>query len=80
MTAHKVYPCSGVRHQSGYGLSTIFKVGGRKVCIIGPGHMTKMATTPIYGKTLKDLQNQRSYDLETSHAALGTQALQSFYK
>ena len=23
--------------------------GGTKVCINGPGHMTKMATTPIYG-------------------------------
>ena len=27
--------------------------GGTKVCINGPGHMTKMATTPIYGKNLK---------------------------
>ena len=26
--------------------------GGTKVCINGPGHMTKMAATPIYGKTL----------------------------
>ena len=24
--------------------------GGTKVCINGPGHMTKMAATPIYGK------------------------------
>ena len=24
--------------------------GGTKVCINGPGHMTKMATMPIYGK------------------------------
>ena len=33
-------------------------------------------------KTFKDrlLQNQKSYDLETSHLALGTQALQSLYK
>ena len=28
--------------------------GGTKVCINGPGHMTKMATTPIYGKNLKE--------------------------
>ena len=28
---------------------------GTKVCIIGPGHMTKMAAMPIYGKTLKTL-------------------------
>ena len=27
--------------------------GGKKVCIFGSGHMTKMATMPIYGKNLK---------------------------
>ena len=27
--------------------------GGTKVCINGLGHMTKMATMPIYGKNLK---------------------------
>ena len=27
--------------------------GGTKVCINGPGHMTKMATMPVYGKNLK---------------------------
>ena len=27
--------------------------GGTKVCSAGPGHMTKMATMPIYGKNLK---------------------------
>ena len=26
---------------------------GMKVCINGPGHMTKMAAMPIYGKNLK---------------------------
>ena len=56
--------------------------GGTKVYINGPGHMTKMATMPIYGKTFKNLllQNQKSYDLETWHVALGTQALQSLCK
>ena len=56
--------------------------GGTKVYINGPGHMTKMAAMPIYGKTLKNLllQNQKSYDLETWHVASGTQALQSLYK
>ena len=41
--------------------------GGTKVYINGPGHMTKMAAMPIYGKNLKNLllQNQKSYDLET---------------
>ena len=56
--------------------------GGTKVYINGPGHMTKIAAMPIYGKNLKNLllQNQKSYDLETWHVALGTQALQSLYK
>ena len=55
--------------------------GGTKVFINGPGHMTKMAAMPIYGKNLKNLlQNQKSYDLETWHVASGTQALQSLYK
>ena len=27
--------------------------GGTKVCSNGPGHMTKMATMPIYGKNIK---------------------------
>ena len=57
--------------------------GGTKVYIKGPGHMTKMAAMPIYGKNLKKnllLQNQKSCDLETWHVASGTQALQSFYK
>ena len=27
--------------------------GGKKVCIFCPGHMTKMAAMPIYGKNLK---------------------------
>ena len=27
--------------------------GGTEVCINGPGHMTKMAAMPIYGKNLK---------------------------
>ena len=29
--------------------------GGTKVCINGPGHLTKMAATPIYGKNLKKI-------------------------
>ena len=53
-----------------------------KVYINGPGHMTKMAAMPIYGKNLKIflLQNQKSCDLETWHVAVGTQALLSLYK
>ena len=27
--------------------------GGTKVCSNGPGHMTKMAAMPVYGKNLK---------------------------
>ena len=29
--------------------------GGTKVCSNGPGHMTKMAAMPIYGKNLKTI-------------------------
>ena len=56
--------------------------GGKKVYINGLGHMTKMAAMPIYGKNLKNLllQKQKSYDLETWHVSLGTQALQISYK
>ena len=50
--------------------------GGTKDYINGSGHMANMAAMPIYGKNL--LQNQKSYDLETWHAASGTQALQVY--
>ena len=55
--------------------------GGTKVYINGPGHMTKMAAMPIYGKNVKNLllQNKKSYDLKTWHVLSGTQALQSLY-
>ena len=56
--------------------------GGTKVCSNGPGHMTKMATMPIYGKNLKNLllQNQMADDLESWYAALGAQVLSSLFK
>ena len=38
--------------------------GGTKVCSNGPGHMTKMAAMPIYGKKNLLLRNQKVYDLE----------------
>ena len=44
--------------------------GGTKFCSNGPGHMTKMAAMPIYGKNLF-LRNQKANDLETWYAALG---------
>ena len=53
---------------------------GIKVYIIGPGHRTKVAATPIYGKkTFKNFRfhNRKSYDLETWHAASVTQTLQN---
>ena len=34
--------------------------GGTKACSNSPGHMTKMATMPIYGKNLL-LQNQKAH-------------------
>ena len=47
--------------------------GGTKVYINGPGHMTKMAAMPIYGKNLLKSSSpeppQKSYDLETWYVA-----------
>ena len=56
--------------------------GGTKVCINGPGHMTKMAATPIYVKTLKNLllQNRRADFHKTWYVASGTPAHRSLYK
>ena len=56
--------------------------GGTKVCINGPGHMSKMAAMPIYGKDLKNLllQNQRADFHETWYVASGTPAHHSLYK
>ena len=47
---------------------------GTKVYVIHPGHMTKMATMPMYGKNPLNilLQNHKSDDLETWHTAKGT--------
>ena len=53
--------------------------GGTKVCINGPGYMTKMAVTPIYGKNLSKSPFSRT-DLESWHAVSGTQTLKSLYK
>ena len=43
---------------------------------------SRLPPFPYMVKTFKNLllQNQKSYDLETWHVALGTQALQSLYK
>ena len=52
-------------------------VGGTKFCLRHQGHVTKMATTPIYGKkNFKNLllQNQRSDFHENWYVALGTPA------
>ena len=63
-----VYPYSGVRcrcrqqclnisSETALPINAKFYVeppweGGTKVCINGPGHMTKMAAMPIHGKNL----------------------------
>ena len=56
--------------------------GGTKVYINGPGHMTKMAAMPIYGKNPSKnlLQNGLADFHETSYVALGTPAHHSLYK
>ena len=60
-------------------LNTFDDILGTKVCSNGPGHMTKMATMPIYGKNLKNLLlwNQTADDLETWYASSGFQVLPS---
>ena len=54
----------------------------KKVCLNFQGHMAKMVAMPIYGENLKKklLKNQKSYDLETWHAACGTKASQNLNK
>ena len=47
---------------------------GIKICTNPQGHMTNMATMPIYGKNLLP-QNQLTNDLETWYVASGTQVL-----
>ena len=56
--------------------------GGTKVCSNDPGHMTKMAAMPIYGKNLKKilLLNQMTDDLETWYAASGARVLPNLFK
>ena len=47
---------------------------GTKVCSNGSGHMTKMATMPIYANNLKKnllLWNQKADDLESWYALSG---------
>ena len=47
--------------------------------INGPGHMTKMAAMPIYGKNLKNLlQNQKSYDLYKFACIIGDSSSTKF--
>ena len=52
---------------------------GTKVCSNGPGHMTKMAAMPIYGRNLKNrlLRNQNADRFESLCAASSAQVLPS---
>ena len=54
-----------------------------KICEHDPGHMTKMAAMPIYGKKpfkILFLQNQQADFHETWYVASGTPAHHSLYK
>ena len=46
------------------------------------GHITKIASMPIYGKNFQNLllRNQEADDLETWHTASGTQVLPVLFK
>ena len=52
--------------------------GGTNVYINNPGHMTKMAAIPIYGKNPS--KNHWTDFNQTWHEALMAQALQCVYK
>ena len=57
--------------------------GGTKVYINGPGHMTKMATTSIYGKNPSKIFFSRTSGLifmKLGNVASGTPAHHSLYK
>ena len=55
---------------------------GTKVRLDGPGHMTKMAAMPIYGKTLTNLllKNRKTDDLETWYVTSDARVLVSLFK
>ena len=54
--------------------------GGTKVYINGPGHVTKMAAMPIYGKNPSKIFFARVNFHETWYEASGTPAHHSLYK
>ena len=57
--------------------------GGTKVYINGPGHMTKMAATPIYGKNPSKIFFSRTSGpifTNVCYVALGTPTHHSLYK
>ena len=56
--------------------------GRMKVCPNGPGHMTNMATTPIYSKTPYNLllQNQNADENGAWYVALVMYGLLSLFK
>ena len=51
-----------------------------KVSSNDPGHMTKLADMPIYGKNIKISFSPGPKGLETLHAAFGAQVLLSLFK
>ena len=55
--------------------------GGTNVCINNPGHMTKMAAMPIYGKNPSKIFFSRTgWPISAKHEASMAQALQCIYK
>ena len=57
-------------------------VGGTKVCSLHVGHMTKMAATTIYGRTLQNLllQNRQANFYENWYVASRISAHHSLFK
>ena len=53
---------------------------GMKICSNVPGHMTKVVSRPIYGKTKSPFSEQEADDIETWYTASGTQVLPNLSK
>ena len=53
-----------------------------KICSNGPGHLTKMAAMPIYGKNMNHSSSlePKSNGLESLYAASSAQVLPSIFK
>ena len=84
---HRLFTFSNISSEAAWPIKAKFYVeppweGGTKVYINGPGHMTKMAATPIYGKNPSKIFSRTGGPIfcETWYVASGTPAHHSSHK